>query len=323
MPNYGPGEAPWYEFRESIHTGIVESGVTCIGWYAFIYCRNLISITIPNSVTSIGGAAFGYCENLNSVIIPNGVISIKAAAFAVCSNLSSVTIPISVTTIENAAFSFCPKLTLVTNLNPVPISIPSGVFAGGNQSSCILKVPIGSIKAYQNAPVWKDFNITGGAGTFSVTVSVNNNEYGTATGGGIFNVNETVIVIAVANSGYQFVKWTKNDESISINNSYSFTLIEDIELVANFEKEVGIEDFELSTFKIFPNPISNDLRIESNKYKIENIEIFDMDGRKQNVRTELVSSFDSRLDISQLPVGIYFVQIFTKEGKVIKKVLKE
>lgn len=53
--------APWYEFRDSIENLVIEEGVTSIGVFAFGYCSNLASLTIPNSVTDIGGCAFQDC----------------------------------------------------------------------------------------------------------------------------------------------------------------------------------------------------------------------------------------------------------------------
>ena len=52
-----------------------------IGESAFSGCRNLTSVTIPNSVTSIGYNAFYDCWGLSSVTIPNSVTSIGKLAF--------------------------------------------------------------------------------------------------------------------------------------------------------------------------------------------------------------------------------------------------
>ncbi|MBE6130533.1 MAG: leucine-rich repeat domain-containing protein [Erysipelotrichaceae bacterium] len=110
--------------------------ITCIGDYAFAYCRNLASITIPssiirigdsafyscksltnveipNSVTTIGNKAFYFCESLTSITIPSSVTSIGALAFDDCSSLESITIPSSVTSIERNAFYNCSSLTNV------------------------------------------------------------------------------------------------------------------------------------------------------------------------------------------------------------------
>jgi hypothetical protein len=88
--------------------------VKSIGSYAFLYCKGLTSITIPNSVTSIGGFAFEGCSGLTSITIPNSVTSIGDYAFYVCSGLTSITIPNSVTSIGSYAFSDCSGLTSIT-----------------------------------------------------------------------------------------------------------------------------------------------------------------------------------------------------------------
>lgn len=77
--------------------------VTSIEMDAFCNCKNLTSVTIPNSVKSIGYNAFGHCHSLSSVTIPNSVKSINSA-FGDCPSLTSVTIPNSVKYIGAFAF---------------------------------------------------------------------------------------------------------------------------------------------------------------------------------------------------------------------------
>ena len=115
MTNYNGGgsDKPWYSYRESIQTVIIESGVTSIGAWAFYGCTGLTSIEIPNSVTSIGGNAFGGCSGLTSITIPNSVTRIGGYAFEKCSGLTSLTIPFSVTLFGTAPFADCSGLTSI------------------------------------------------------------------------------------------------------------------------------------------------------------------------------------------------------------------
>ena len=86
----------------------IPDGVTTIGEWAFLECRNLTSVTIPAGVTTIGVKAFMDCRNLTSVTIPPSVTTIGKGAFSGCKSLTSVTIPSSVTTIGEEAFTGCP-----------------------------------------------------------------------------------------------------------------------------------------------------------------------------------------------------------------------
>ena len=92
-------------------------GSTSIGDYAFSYCSELTSVTIPDSVTSIGNGAFYDCSGLTSVIIGNGVTSIGGYAFSGCSGLTSVTmLPTNPPTIVSGAIPS----------NVTTITVPAG-----------------------------------------------------------------------------------------------------------------------------------------------------------------------------------------------------
>ena len=105
----------------SIH---IPDSVTSIGDSAFSDCENLTSIHIPDSVTSIGRGAFSGCENLTSIHIPDSVTNIGDGAFLDCKSLTSIHIPNSVTSIGNSAFYDCENLNF--------IHIPDGVTSIGD-----------------------------------------------------------------------------------------------------------------------------------------------------------------------------------------------
>ena len=60
-------------------------------------------------------------------------------------------------------------------------------------------------------------------------------ENGTVEGAGTYKDNATATLTATANDGYVFKNWTKNGAVVSTENPYSFTVTEDVELVANFD----------------------------------------------------------------------------------------
>ena len=73
---------------------------------------------------------------------------------------------------------------------------------------------------------------------YTVTVSVNDNAMGTATGGGTeFLAGDEVTVTAVANTNYEFVNWTENGTEVSPDAKYTFNIERSRELVANFRVE--------------------------------------------------------------------------------------
>ena len=149
-----------YAFAEckSLTAINIPEGVTSIGRSAFAHCSSLTSITIPEGVTSIGIEAFRDCNGLTAITIPESVTSIRSWAFYGCESLTAITIPESVTSLEGYAFLDCNGLTQMTVLATTPPTVNIDAFDGVNHD-ILVYVPEESLTAYQNADVWKEFNL--------------------------------------------------------------------------------------------------------------------------------------------------------------------
>jgi hypothetical protein len=65
------------------------------------------------------------------------------------------------------------------------------------------------------------------------------------------------------------------------------------------------------------------LKVLSSKFRVENIEIFDLLGKKVQSLEIRNPELETVLDITSLPNGVYFVRIKTENDVVIRKVVKE
>ena len=77
-------------------------------------------------------------------------------------------------------------------------------------------------------------NNGGTPASYTTTVSASPTDGGTVTGGGSYQEGQSCTVLATANSGYTFAKWTENGNEVSTSNKYTFTVTGDRDLVANF-----------------------------------------------------------------------------------------
>lgn len=112
---------PFQDLPANTSNVLVAEGITAIPDSAFLGCRSLKGITLPQSLVSIGKDAFSCCGSLVCVDIPKGVTSIGARAFAQCGSLAEIVIPEGVTAIGDCAFLMCGSLKRVT----IPDSVTS------------------------------------------------------------------------------------------------------------------------------------------------------------------------------------------------------
>ena len=71
---------------------------------------------------------------------------------------------------------------------------------------------------------------------FTLTLEADPIDGGNPTGGGNFPNNTPITVHANPEADYFFINWTKGGVEVSTNESYSFTLTENVHLVANYGK---------------------------------------------------------------------------------------
>ena len=111
LPAY---RAPWLQNKSNLNIKkvILQEGITTIGQYAFLECKNMQSIELPDSLTKIDNFAFSTCSSLSAIQLPAHLEYIRNA-FSKCTSLKSISIPDSVTYLGNQAFSNCTELKSV------------------------------------------------------------------------------------------------------------------------------------------------------------------------------------------------------------------
>lgn len=166
-----------------VSDGDNEYTLTQIGDFAFYYCGDLTSISIPNSVTYIGERAF-YLSGLTSINISNSVKSIGEGAFSLCRSLTSISIPNAVTNIGNNAFSGCSSLTAINISNSVT-NIGDNAFSGCSELT--------SINIPNSVTTIGQYAFSGCSSMTSIEVSPENTHYASIEGG-LFNKDVSLLI---------------------------------------------------------------------------------------------------------------------------------
>jgi len=86
-------------------------------------------------------------------------------------------------------------------------------------------------------------------------------------------------------------------------------------------EEVGIGEIANYELRIYPNPTTGQLTIDNGQLTMNNVELFDIYGKKQLSIINCPLSIE--INISHLPRGVYFVKIETEKGGKIEKIIKK
>lgn len=153
------------------------SSLTSIGNYAFQNCTSLTDAVLPDGLTTLGTGAFKGCTSLagysygNITTIPvsayEGCTGIKflglggsptaisANAFKDCTGITQIDFGSNIASIDATAFAGCTALSTVKAPWATPPIIDEQTFP--NCENATLKVPAGTVAAYQAAPGWRNF----------------------------------------------------------------------------------------------------------------------------------------------------------------------
>lgn len=101
----------------------------------------MTGVSIPSTVTQIGGSAFADCVSLESAIIPKSIALIYDDAFSGCLKLTNLVIEE-----DNQALNV-----------EYHAAGGQGAFTEEQYKNVKLTIPVGSLAAYQEDGVWKNF----------------------------------------------------------------------------------------------------------------------------------------------------------------------
>ena len=90
---------------------------------------------------------------------------------------------------------------------------------------------------------------------------------------------------------------------------------------------VGIENWLENSVSLYPNPAKEVINVQCtmNNVQIEAIEVYDVYGKivRTDVETCHGASLQTRINVSGLANGMYFVRVTTEKGAVTKPFVKK
>ena len=335
------GQCAFYDCN-SLTSVTIPNSVTIIDTATFSYCSNLTSITIGNSVTSIKEDAFYKCDRLASIkclaSIPPSIsndfgrdIPYTCTLTVPCGCLEAYTasdwrrvfsrnIYDSILISEDLSF----ELSVSANDETY------GSVAIGS-SSCAVRTLTAIANEGYNFVIWNDGNtenprtvsITSDTAfvaifaevvsTPTITLTVNDETMGSAS----YTLDgNTAVLTATANEGYSFVIWNDGNSE----NPRTVTITSDTTFMAIFSPAVSLQEVNAREFALYPNPAKRFVTLEFDALQ-ENtlLQILDINGRR--VRTfDLKAGQEAlRIDLGDLPKGVYTIML----GNTTKKLIIE
>ena len=143
--------------------------------------------------------------------------------------------------------------------------------------------------------------------THNVSVFSNDDNLGSVTGSGSYEYGSSATVTATPTAGNHFVRWSNGAEE----NPYTFTVYNDVNLIATFQQGVGIQDNNKDDWYLFAQ---NGYILLRNIPSDKPVGVYDMLG-KLLYFTESVDESEMRIPVPA--AGVYLVQVGDQSFKKI------
>ena len=185
-----------------------------------------------------------------------------------------------------------------------PITGDSGYVVPLTGSAYILRGPTSNLMTF--ASYYVEYQLQGGT-TWTMTDSVHTSPVNANT---LANWNTT----GLATGQYNLQLIIKDNYNDSVTVPSGFTLVVGVPDTT----ATAIANIPNSTVKVYPNPTTNQLTINSVQQPVTQLRLIDMLG--QNTLTYNCTGADAKnnlnIDISNVPAGIYVYRITTEDGMV-------
>lgn len=157
---------------------IIPNSVTSIQYNCFKGCTGLTRIVVGANITSTSASMCNGCTSLTEAVLPKTIQTLDDSTFEKSSNLvvnlpnglttlnancfrfsgvQEITIPQTVTSMGSGVFKSCSGLSTVTFKGVTPPTIGTEAFMDV-PSTCVIRVPSGSLSAYTSASGYPDPN---------------------------------------------------------------------------------------------------------------------------------------------------------------------
>ncbi|WP_198517120.1 InlB B-repeat-containing protein [Tenacibaculum sp. SZ-18] len=135
---------------------------------------------------------------------------------------------------------------------------------------------------------------------------------------GTYDQGTVVTLTAVPDSGFSFDAWS--GDATGTTTQVTITMDSDKNVTATFSATLGVNEDKFKVpFKLYPNPVTDVLRIESQEV-VHKVKIYNTLGKEVLFK----NSFDEEtINVSNLSQGIYFMIIETETGKGVRRFIKK